>query len=90
VARRAGRRLVIVPYRTYGTPRLLNVCGRVLEGLPLPASSPSSRRWRNLLAFRQDLKDGLEHVGVLEVKIRLVAVEPVPVVRSNFGIPGPV
>jgi len=69
VARRAGQRLVIVPYRTYGTPRLLTVCGRVLRDRRLPASGPSSRRWRNLLAFYRHLESD-EAAGV-RVRARL-------------------
>jgi phosphatidate phosphatase APP1 len=69
VARRARRKLVIVPYRTYGTPRLLTVCGRVLRDRRLPASGPSSRRWRNLLAFYRHLES--DEVAGVRVRARL-------------------
>lgn len=65
----ARRPLVIVPYRTYGTPRLLTVCGRVLRGRRLPASGPSSRRWQNLLAFYRHLES--DEVAGVSVRARL-------------------
>jgi hypothetical protein len=36
------------------------------------------------------LRDGFEHLGIVEVEIRLVAVEAVPVVLAGEGIPCPV
>ena len=69
MARRKGRRLVIVPYRTYGTPRALNVCGRVLLEGRIPAPSASLRRWRNLLAFYRHLES--DEVPGARVRARL-------------------
>ena len=45
-----------MPYRTYGTPHLLNVCGRVLEDKRIPAPGAAARRWRNFVAFYKHLE----------------------------------
>jgi phosphatidate phosphatase APP1 len=62
-----------VAYRTYGTRRLLNACGRVLEDKRIPAPSAAARRWRNLIAFYRHIES--DEVAGKRVRARLGACE---------------
>jgi phosphatidate phosphatase APP1 len=43
--------VIILPYLGYGTPRKLQLCGRVLQDEGFRPTSDAERRWRNLVAF---------------------------------------
>ena len=48
--------VIIIPYLGYGTSEKLALSGRVLQDEGFPASSDSSRRWGNLVAFLKRLE----------------------------------
>lgn len=54
----------IVAFRGYGTPQVLQIMGRVLEGKPLPEATDDDTLWQNLLAMYTRLESD-ELIGVV-------------------------
>jgi phosphatidate phosphatase APP1 len=59
----------IVPYRGHGTPRLLHLRGRVLEGEPIPSARLEDSTWRNLLHTLRRMES--DEVPAARVRARL-------------------
>jgi phosphatidate phosphatase APP1 len=70
---KARDRVMIMPYRTYGTAQKLSVCGRVLQDEGIRPARGAERRLRSLVAFYKRLES--DEVPGARVRARLDSVE---------------